>query len=670
MPGQPAPTWLPPRTTLIRIGTPAADGSGHPTLLALGADDSAGAVHHGDPLPVGFLDQGQLHACQELFAPDTPLPDAVRTAAGLLGDALAAAGLLDPWLDAIRKCHADGHPARTLLDIQCPSLRTLPWELVAAPGDPAPLCVGVGPGLTFARLLRPASALLHTPLLPLHLPLRLLVVIGDTEPGLGAEEEAERIRARLIEPFGEWHVEVVRAPTSDELASLLRDITPHVLHFIGHQQRDGTDTGALVVRPPREEPWLITGANVHGLLAAHVPRLVVLNACDTASHAAEPLLTGLMSGGVAAVVGMNGGIEAAPAGLFAEEFYTALGRAETVDRAVLAARRALLSADLDRVDWARPVLVARTDPGAELSRSPDLRPAAESDAEFADERWNLRHAVDRVTERRTLFDGFAPTGPAAPVTVVTGGGATGKATLVRSVLHTWHRNGALTLWTDLRTLGRTVTWLDLVLEVVDRLREVAPTHRQFLLLEHRLAQLHDHWTADDQQPLLTLGADRIWQESVPGNSVGHAADRRHTALRHLAEALLELGAETGVVLALAGLGALEHLTLQQLLAPHLVEPLAARADGRAKVVLVASEEEAELVPFPLCDTAQWITLESFAADQIDEVIGDYGRARGLSTAEAVKWKRMMTALAEQHGSLTPGQLRGGMSLFGVKRRPR
>ncbi|MEK2493367.1 CHAT domain-containing protein [Kitasatospora purpeofusca] len=670
MPDQHAPAWLPPRTALIRIGTPAADGSGHPTLLALGGGDPSGAVHHGRPLPDGFLDQSQLRACRELFDPDTPMSEAVRTAGGLLGDALLAADLLDPWFDAIRKCHADGHPAHTLLDIRCPRLRTLPWELVAAPGDPVPLCVGVGPGLTFARLLRPRSALLNTRLHPLHLPLRLLVVIADTDPRLGAEKEAGRIRAQLTEPFGEWHVEVVRTPTSDELAARLRDLTPHVLHFIGHQQRDGTGAGALTVRPPHQEPWGITGATVHGLLTAHVPRLVVLNACDTAGHAAEPLLTGLMSSGVAAVVGMSGGIESEPAGRFAEEFYAALGRAETVDRAVLTARQALLRADLARVDWARPVLVARTDPGAVLSRSPALRPAAVSDAEFADERWNLRHAVDRVTERRTLFDGFAPTGPAAPVTVVTGGGATGKATLVRSALHTWHRNGALTLWTDLRTLGRTVTWLDLVLEVVERLREGAPTHRQFLLLEHRLAQLHNHWTADDQQPLLTLGADRIWQESVPGNSVGHAADRRHTALRHLAEALLELGAETGVVLALAGLGALEHLTLQQLLAPHLIEPLATRADGRAKVVLVANEEEAELVPFPLCDTAQWITLESFAAEQIDEVIGDYGRARGLSTAEAVKWKRMMTALAEQHGSLTPGQLRGGMSLFGVKRGPR
>ncbi len=460
-------------------------------------------------MPVGFLDQGQLLACQELFAPDTPLPDAVRTAAGLLGDALVTVGLLNPWLDAVRKCHAGGHPAHTLLDIRCPQLRTLPWELVADPGAAAPLCVGVGPGLTFARLLRPTIAPAVPAVLPLHLPLRLLVVVGDTDARLRADEEIGRIRAGLAAPFGEWHVEVLRTPTSGELGAALRELTPQVLHFIGHQERDSVGPGALTVRPSGQEPWQITGANVHGLLTAHAPRLVVLNACDTAGPAAEPLLTALLDGGVVAAVGMGGGIASAPAGRFAEAFYAALGRTETVDRAVLAARHALLGADLDRVDWARPVLVVRDIRDTALARLPELRTAHETDARFAHERWNLRYAVDRVTERRELFDGFAPTGPDAPVTVVTGGPGTGKATLVRSVLHTWHRNGALTLWTDLEEVGRTATWLDLVLKVVDRLREAAPGHPQLQLLEHRLAQLHDRWTTDDQEPRLTLGPERV-----------------------------------------------------------------------------------------------------------------------------------------------------------------
>ncbi|MFJ8430823.1 CHAT domain-containing protein [Kitasatospora sp. NPDC094019] len=671
-PGVDGTAWLPPHTALIRIGTPAADGSGHPTLLALGADDPPGAVHHGRPLPVGFLGQEEFRACQELFAQDVPTPEAVRTAAELVGDALRAADLLEPWLDAIRKCHDDGRPARTLLDILCPRLRTLPWELVAVPGDAAPLCVRPGPGCTFTRLLRPASAVTDTWLPPLHLPLRLLVVIGDTDPRLLADQEVGRIRARLAVPFGEWHIEVVRTPTSAELATALRDITPHVLHFIGHQERDGGDPGALTVRPHGQEPWAVTGATVHGLLTAHVPSLVVLNACDTAGSATESLLTALLSAGVTAVVGMSGGIGSTPAGCFSEEFYAALGRAETVDRAVLAARHAMLRADLDGVDWARPVLAVRTHPDAVLHRSPALRPAAQSDARFADERWNLRHAVDRVAERRALFDGFAPTGPAAPVTVVTGGAATGKATLVRSALHTWYRNGALTLWTDLRTLGRTATWLDLVHCVVDGLREADAKSRPLRLLEHRLAQLHDRWTTDDEQPWLTLGADLVWQETVPGNSVGRTADRRHTALHHLADALHELGEENGLVLALAGLGSreVEQLTVQQLLAPHLIAPLVARPDTRAKVVLVVSEDEAELLPFALRDTARWITLGPFAAAEVGEVIGDYGRARGVSSSHMSSWEKLMTLLANHHGQLTPALLRDSMNVFELKQRSR
>ncbi len=107
-----------------------------------------------------------------------------------------------------------------------------------------------------------------------------------------------------------------------------------------------------------------------------------------------------------------------------------------------------------------------------------------------------------------------------------------------------------------------------------------------------------------------------------------------------------------------------------MLVPHLVEPLAARADGRARVVLVANEEEADLVPFPLSDTARWITLGAFAADDIDDAIGDYGRAHGLSGARAERWGRIMDLCREEHGGLVPGQLVTWMGPFREKTRQR
>ncbi|MEV6978924.1 CHAT domain-containing protein [Kitasatospora sp. NPDC093806] len=658
--------WLPPHTALIRIGEPAPDGGGHPTLLAVGPGgaEPAGSLREGRALAHDFLRHDQLLLCSELFTPELPLAADVRTAGGLLGRALAEAELLDPWLDQVRRSHAAGHPARTLLDVRPQPLRGLPWELVADPCDGAePFCVSAGPGLTFARLDHPRAALAQGEPAPLRLPLRILVVLGETDPAIRADDEIGRIRTRLADPIGEWHVEVLHTPTSEELATALRDLTPHVLHFIGHRQRDDADRGVLTFHPPGREPWQITGANVHGLLAVHPPRLVVLNACDTAGPATEPLLAALLRGGVAAVIGMSGGIESGPAVRFAEAFHGALGQGEPVDHAVRAARHALLRADLDRADWARPVLAVRVHPDAVLERSADLRGAAETDDRFADERWNLRHAVDRVAERRRLFDGFAPTGPATPVTVVTGGPKIGKATLVRSALHTWYRNGALTIWVDLRVLGGTATWLDLVHAVVDRLREAAPGHKQLLLLEHRLARLHDHWTTDEQGPWLPLGTDRVWQETVPGNSVGLAPDRRHTALHHLADALHTLATEAGLVLALAGLGSLERLTLQQLLAPHLIEPLAARADGRARTVLIADDEEAALVPYPLRETARWIPLGPFASDVVEEAVRDYGRVRGLSEEHRGIWEAMMAPLTAIHGGLTPSSLGLTMRAF-------
>ncbi|MED7952754.1 CHAT domain-containing protein [Streptomyces sp. BE303] len=666
------PGWLPPFTTLIRIGEANASGA-HPTLLAFGPAEEGGSprpVHQGAAFTDECLSVDDRSLCRDLFETGAPLPEAVRTVAGLLRDALDALGLLGPWIEEVRTCHQNGRQARTLFDIRPAALRELPWELVTHADGAESLCVSGDPGLTFTRIDRPTSLLgAENPPAALHLPLRVLVVVGETDPLIRADEEIERIRTRLGGPSGEWHVEVVRAPTSRELAETLREVAPHVLHVIGHQQRDAGDRGLLTIRPPGTEPWSITGDNVHAFLAGHRPRLVVLNACDTAGPAAGPLLAALLRGGAAAVVGMNGGIESETACRFSAEFYTALGRGESVDRAVRTARLALLVDQVDGTEWALPVLAARVHPEVVLGRYAALRGKAEAEKRFTDRRWNLGHAVDRVRERRALFDGFAPTGPAAPVSAVVGEAASGKATLVRSALQIWYRNGARTVWSDLRPLGRTATWLDLVRTIVDQLGPAGPGLEPLQRFEHRLAQLHDGWTTDDNKPWLSLEPDRVWQETVPGNSVGHVADRRHTALRHLADALLGLGEDTGLVLALAGLGRLEHRAVADLIVPHLIEPLAVRPDGRAKVILALNEEEeADLLPYPLRDTVRRIPLGAFAAGEITEVVGDYSRVRDVEADSVEQWKEFMAILVARHGHLTPAMLQDGMTLFKEGRR--
>ena len=103
----------------------------------------------------------------------------------------------------------------------------------------------------------------------------------------------------------------------------------------------------------------------------NVLRLVVLNSCEGArTTLTDPyagVATTLIRLGVPAVVAMQFEISDDAAVLFAEELYTNLiGRQDPIDAAVAEARKAIYS-EVDKVEWATPVLYVR-DPDAELFR--------------------------------------------------------------------------------------------------------------------------------------------------------------------------------------------------------------------------------------------------------------------------------------------------------------
>ena len=100
-------------------------------------------------------------------------------------------------------------------------------------------------------------------------------------------------------------------------------------------------------------------------------RLVVLNSCEGArTTLTDPyagVATTLVQLGVPAVVAMQFEISDRAAIVFAEELYTNLiGRRDPIDAAVAEARKAIYS-DVDRVEWATPVLFVR-DPDVQLFR--------------------------------------------------------------------------------------------------------------------------------------------------------------------------------------------------------------------------------------------------------------------------------------------------------------
>ena len=103
----------------------------------------------------------------------------------------------------------------------------------------------------------------------------------------------------------------------------------------------------------------------------NVLRLVVLNSCEGARTTfTDPyagVATTLVQLGVPAVVAMQFEISDRAAIVFAEELYTNLiARRDPIDASVAEARKAIYS-DVDRVEWATPVLFVR-DPDVELFR--------------------------------------------------------------------------------------------------------------------------------------------------------------------------------------------------------------------------------------------------------------------------------------------------------------
>ena len=150
-------------------------------------------------------------------------------------------------------------------------------------------------------------------------------------------------------------------------------------------------------------------------------RLVVLNSCEGArTTLTDPyagVATTLVQLGVPAVVAMQFEISDRAAIVFAEELYANLiGRRDPIDASVAEARKAIYS-DVDRVEWATPVLFVR-DPEVQLFRFGQAPlPPAEPTARDVVAEPELEPDTGPVPWWRTLLKPFV-LGPAVLVLAV------------------------------------------------------------------------------------------------------------------------------------------------------------------------------------------------------------------------------------------------------------
>jgi peptidoglycan hydrolase-like protein with peptidoglycan-binding domain len=301
---------------------------------------------------------------------DRPIVDAERLG-GSLAQALLGGAVGDAYRQATERAENHGHGTRMTLSLAAaPALLSVPWEFLYE----RPRFLASQRRTPIVRLLETGSM---APAPVIDGAVRILGIVAsprDLAP-LDVDGERRRITQALapVVAAGQVRLDWLEPASPKSLRVALRDGNYHVIHYVGHS--DFTDAGSGVIY--LEDPETAQSVEVDETLFANLRsdqnglRLVVLNSCagarTTLTDPYAGVATTLVQLGVPAVVAMQFEISDRAAIVFAEELYTNLiGRRDPIDAAVAEARKAIYS-DVDRVEWATPVLFVR-DPDVQLFR--------------------------------------------------------------------------------------------------------------------------------------------------------------------------------------------------------------------------------------------------------------------------------------------------------------
>lgn len=305
---------------------------------------------------------------------------------------------------------------------------------------------------------------LETPEIPP--PLRILVVVSN--PAGEGEFDGERALSAIQEALdygrrrGWVELDYLEDATFANLQRRLNSFRPHALHYIGHGGRNPGDEKAI--KPPYSgkpgETYLafadengdvmpLYGKDLKRLLAGDSSlRLLALSGCMTGQTAAADAFAGvgtsLLDQNLPALVVMQYSVLVDTAISFAKIFYEAIGRGESVSRALAQVRRALAhSRGEHRADWGIPALYLRApslrlvDPAA----PPIARAAAAGESINVGDLPVVAGFVGRVGELRQLRE--TAKHPGKPFIYVWGLGGIGKTSLVAKLIEKLAREKAI-----------------------------------------------------------------------------------------------------------------------------------------------------------------------------------------------------------------------------------
>lgn len=297
--------------------------------------------------------------------------DYVAIFGGQLFDALFAGTLLEVYDQNV----VSGRRTRFRLIIDAPELVSVPWELLYDRQHRRFLALD-GP---FVRGISSTAATRPLAVAP---PLRILVVgaqprgvpqlsgaseTGDLRRALSRAERAGRVAVReLAHATIESVQQSLRAASDPQLPRPF-----HVLHFIGHGERDLATGGiALLFEDADGNVDAVFADVLARVIEPYDLRLVFLNACRSAAldasalELAEGFAPSLLASGVPAVIGMQLSVDDSVARDFARRVYGAIADNQEVDVALADARRlARGRSGKGRVEMGTPVCYLRPESG-------------------------------------------------------------------------------------------------------------------------------------------------------------------------------------------------------------------------------------------------------------------------------------------------------------------
>lgn len=565
------------------------------------------------------------------------------------------------WTNQIVGAHK---PVRTILDIQHPDLRSLPWELMTPPvGKPV-----------FRDTDNPwvRSKPNWPPLEELAAPVQVLVVVAEEDlEGLKLDDELDAIHRCVREKPGSWHVQVLTAPSNiADFRKVYEAFDPHVLHVIGHSaQRDGQCVLKMV--SAGGDPWAFTVDDV-AELSTPAPRLVVLNCCRTsdAGARAEPtwgFSEAFLDLGSAAVVTMQGDIPSVASVGFTSRFYRDLVAGRAIDSAAARARLEisdLMSATQDRRSWALPSLLVATDPDRVLPVRECLTPAELSIPPFLEIFGKVPDYVDRSIERRTLLRALDTPG-GSRVLVLTGQPKDGRSAVLRSTLLTLTLRGRNTVYVDLDAArqgqqGRKLSWLTVLRLIRDAIWTWIPElgdepRKRFC---HELNYLIGHRDPKPWSPEAARGD--------PGGDFVPAGEDHWEWISKIVVAfrrmLVAAATERPLLVALDSLSAIHDEDLRDVLAEQLLLPLVTGRsrdglDADVQCLAAASADELTVLPDeyrrPLEQTK--VEIKPFRRAEVRRLVGEYIARHGLDPGET--WRQAVEQVLQGNSDegLKPGQ---------------